>query len=310
MSTDPASNVAQVLGVTIGNASPPIPDVPVWRRWRSTPSRRPTPTGSASSARSVACSRGGARLDRGAALWLVHHRGRCPSTSSLHLLTDDRPSPTATTTSSSTPLPPATRSGCCSFPARGPTSSTTARATPPALGRSPASTAPSRSTRRRRRRSPTPPAPGSSSSRGPSLRADEIDRTSDELGAIGIQAACRDQRVLPARRAKRTRSPWLAPREARWQPCRTIGALPRDVLDCKQATWWAAALRRALRTGRARRVSGTEADPVPGHWARWWTRSSATATGSSCAWARVASARPPSPPPSRSPWLAGVTRCS
>ena len=57
VSTDPASNVGQVLGVTIGNTITRSPTCPACPLWRSTRSRQLTPTASASSARSAACCR-------------------------------------------------------------------------------------------------------------------------------------------------------------------------------------------------------------------------------------------------------------
>ena len=131
VSTDPASNVGQVFGVTIGNTVTADPGVPglfaleidpeqaaeAYReriigpvadscRRRSWPeiaraSRVPAPPRSPPSTSSPTCS---------------------PATA-----------PTAsTTTSSSTPPRQATRSGCCSCPVRGPTSWRPARATRPA----------------------------------------------------------------------------------------------------------------------------------------------------------------------------------
>jgi hypothetical protein len=57
VSTDPASNVGQVFGITIGNHITPVAAVPGWTPWRSTrrPPRRPTAT--ASSARCAGCCR-------------------------------------------------------------------------------------------------------------------------------------------------------------------------------------------------------------------------------------------------------------
>ncbi len=47
VSTDPASNVGQVFGITIGNHITTMPAVPVYRHWKSTrkPPRKPTVTG-------------------------------------------------------------------------------------------------------------------------------------------------------------------------------------------------------------------------------------------------------------------------
>ena len=57
VSTDPASNVGQVLGITIGNTITPVDQVPGLSAWRSTPGRQRRPTASGSSLRYEGCSR-------------------------------------------------------------------------------------------------------------------------------------------------------------------------------------------------------------------------------------------------------------
>ena len=237
VSTDPASNVGQVFGVTIGNTITAIPACRACRPWRSTRSRPPRPTGSGSSAPCAACCpRRSSRRHRRAAL-----SGSCtteiasfneftalladavPTAGYDHVIFDTAPTghtirllqlPGAWTDF----LPPA-------------------RATPPAWARWPAWTSTSRCTPRRSRPSRTRPAPGwswSAARRPPRWRRSSAptraqpDRDHDAYVVING--------VLPAQPpATSDLAQAFGAREAAAIAAmpEAVAALPRDILDLK-----------------------------------------------------------------------------
>ena len=136
VSTDPASNVGQVFGVTIGNTVTAIQDVPGLSALEIDPEQ----AAEAYRERIIAPVRG--LLPEAELAGIAESlSGSCTTEiASFDEFTNLLPTTAPTgsmTTSSSTPPRQATRSGCCSCPARGPTSWRPARETRPAWARCP-----------------------------------------------------------------------------------------------------------------------------------------------------------------------------
>ena len=151
VSTDPASNVGQVLGVAIGNTITPIPDVPGLSALEIDPEQ----AADAYRERIIGPVRG-LLPDKEIASITEQLSGSCTtevaSFNEFTALLADESSSGSTTMSCSTPRPPVTRSDCCNCPVRGPTSSMRGRATRPASARWPGWTGNAPSTRKPSRR--------------------------------------------------------------------------------------------------------------------------------------------------------------
>ena len=186
VSTDPASNVGQVFGITIGNHITPMAAVPGLDALEIDPQA----AAQAYRDRIVGPVRGLLPDDvvRGIEEQLS---GACTTEIAAFdeftgLLTDTALTQ-ATSTSFSTPRPPATPSACCSCRARGAASWRKARATRPAWARWPAWKSSARSTRRPSMHWPTPQRTRLVLvARAQTSTLVEAGRTHTELAAIGL----------------------------------------------------------------------------------------------------------------------------
>ena len=144
----------------------------------------------------------------------------------------------------------------------------------------------------------------------------EIERTSGELGQIGIAGQyVVINAVLPQTTGEDdlTRAVRAGEASALAAIPAAIAGLPRDILALKAAnmmgvealsTLFSPASMTAGPARSHRRISPMR--PWPG----WSPRSCGPITDWSCAWARAGSARPPSPRPSPSRWPTRATRCT
>ena len=186
--------------------------------------------------------------------------------------------------SSSIPRRPATRSGCCSCRARGPSSSppaATHRAWAPSPGWSKHNAMYADAVRRAHRPVPHQAGPGHPCA---TSALSEIERTF----ASSPRSACgrlrRGQRGAPGSAGDEpiARPCGRGRRGDRGHAC-PIAALPRDIVGSQAGQCGRRRRTRALFTP-ASEVAATEVRPSPRSpalpWRPWWTRSSATATGS------------------------------
>jgi arsenite-transporting ATPase len=230
VSTDPASNLDEVLGVALGPSPTAIPAVPGLAALNIDPEQ----AAHAYRERVVGPYRGvlpAAAL----AAWRSNSRARAPSrsppsTSSRSCSATPR-RPPGSTTSSSTPRRPATRCAARAARRRGPASRPTTSAAPRASGRSPASRRSRRSTRASTPRCATRATtlvlvadPSARRSARPSAPAASWPRSASATSSLV------DQRRVPRTRRRRPRSRWRWPPAARRarRDAAAAAALPRS----------------------------------------------------------------------------------
>ena len=204
---------------------------------------------------------------------------------------------------------------------RGPTSSTAGKGDASCLGPAGRPGQAARDLRRRRRRPGGPrPHPAGPGRPRPALRRWPRSTAPTPSWPDRHPRHPRRRQRRPARAtpATTTSPPPCAPARTPRSPRMPAGAgraAPRHRSSSSRPTWSACRALRSLLGRRRRRCR----PPTPRdraalrprlRWARWSTRSSRTATGWSCAWARAASARPPSPQRSPSRWPTAATRCT
>ena len=309
VSTDPASNVGQVLGVTIGNTVTAIDRVPGLSALEIDPEQ----AADAYRERILGPVRG-LLPDKELASITEQLSGSCTTEiASFNEFTAPAGRPDliapVSTTSSSTPPPPGTPSGCCSSPGRGPTSSQAGKGDASCLGPlagldkqrpiyAAAVAALEDPARPGWSWSPAPRPPRWPRSTGPRrARPDRHPRQHVVInGVLPPEAGDERPRRWPCEPAStRTR-----------RDAAGVAGLPRDVIASGRRTWsaWRPSARPAAqRPGRPtpdRTDRRTDAPVAGAAGDAWSTRSRGTGTAWSCAWARAGSARPPSPRPSRS----------